>query len=159
MARNYYDILGVGADADTGTIHAAWREKAKQLHPDRNKGADAHDSYVLVNQAYETLSDPVKRREYDLALFAPQARAQSDFPGAAQFNESVRQAQMSATFAADFDDGPSLSDVLAGMVDGIASNYVGGNPLFRAAYKKVRKDVHARIKDVLGDDRRRRARA
>ncbi|MCA9519148.1 MAG: DnaJ domain-containing protein [Myxococcales bacterium] len=63
---DYYAILGVARDADDATIKAAFRKLAREHHPDRNRDAGAEDRFKEVNEAYAVLSDPDKRRAYDL---------------------------------------------------------------------------------------------
>lgn len=62
MARDYYDILGIPKSASEGEIKKAFRKKAHQLHPD--KGGDK-TKFQEVNEAYQVLSDPQKRAQYD----------------------------------------------------------------------------------------------
>lgn len=62
--EDYYGILGVAKDATPNEINEAYRKKAMELHPDRNP--DGADQFKKVNEAYQTLSDPNKRRMYDL---------------------------------------------------------------------------------------------
>src|SRR5438094_346935 len=61
--KDYYRILGVDRKADDKTIKCAYRKLARKYHPDVNKGQDA--SFKEINEAYEVLSDPEKRRRYD----------------------------------------------------------------------------------------------
>jgi len=64
--RSYYEILGVGHDADPDDIKSAWRKAALKYHPDRNKdNPDAERKFKEVAEAYEVLSDQEKRRVYD----------------------------------------------------------------------------------------------
>ncbi len=65
---NYYDILGVDKHADDARIKRAFRVRAKQLHPDVNRGARAKKDFQLVNEAYQVLRDVNKRRVYDMRL-------------------------------------------------------------------------------------------
>lgn len=65
MAYEYYDILGVGRDASEAEIKKAFRRKARQLHPDVNKAPDAEEQFKQLNEAYDCLSDPNKKRMYD----------------------------------------------------------------------------------------------
>ena len=62
----YYDILGVAPGAKTKEIKKAYYTKAKDLHPDKNPDDDeAAARFILIHEAYETLSDPDKRKHYD----------------------------------------------------------------------------------------------
>lgn len=65
MSRDYYDILGVGRNADPAAITKAYRKLAKKYHPDVNKAADAARKFGEVQQAYDVLKDPQKRKLYD----------------------------------------------------------------------------------------------
>ena len=66
MADDYYDILGVSRDADDATIKKAYRSLAREYHPDRNPGnAEAETRFKELAVAYETLSDPEKRANFD----------------------------------------------------------------------------------------------
>lgn len=69
-----YALLGVPSTASVEEIRRAWREKAFQLHPDRNPGDDG-SSFRAVALAYEILSDPDRREAYHVSLSAsPQER-------------------------------------------------------------------------------------
>src|SRR3989440_2278619 len=61
--KDYYRILGVDRGADDKTLKSAYRKLARKYHPDVNKGQDAR--FKEINEAYEVLSDPEKRRRYD----------------------------------------------------------------------------------------------
>lgn len=66
MEQDHYKVLGVDRTASADDIKRAYRKLSKELHPDRNKDSpDAERKFQEVNVAYETLSDPQKRRMYD----------------------------------------------------------------------------------------------
>lgn len=73
--RDYYEVLGVDKTADEATIKRAFRQQAKKYHPDLNPGdKDAEEKFKEVNEAYQILSDPQKRQQYDQFGFdGPQA--------------------------------------------------------------------------------------
>jgi curved DNA-binding protein CbpA len=65
--RDYYEVLSVAPDASAGEIKRAYRRLAFQCHPDRNwDSEEAHEEMERINEAYAVVSDPIKRREYDL---------------------------------------------------------------------------------------------
>ena len=71
--KDFYKVLGVDKKADADEIKKRYRALARDLHPDKTKGdAVKEEQFKAVSEAYEILSDPKKRAEYDEArsLFA-----------------------------------------------------------------------------------------
>jgi molecular chaperone DnaJ len=64
--RDYYKILGITAKTPKKDIKKKYRELAKKYHPDTNQGSkEAEDKFKIVSEAYEVLSNALKRKEYD----------------------------------------------------------------------------------------------
>ena len=144
--RDYYEVLGVGKDADAGTLKRAYYKLAKQYHPDTNPGDKvAEERFKEANEAYEVLSDPDKRAKYDQfghAAFDPSmGGGGSGFGGFGGFG--------------GFEDFGDLGDILGGMFGGFGGGRqrrngpvdgedisVGVTITFEEAAFGVKKDVN-----------------
>jgi DnaJ-class molecular chaperone len=90
--RDPYSLLGVKKDAAADEIKAAWRSKAKSLHPDHNQDdPGATRRFAEMGQAYEVLKDPERRKRYDRAYETHQTIMQQ--------RQSARQAEERAKAA------------------------------------------------------------
>jgi curved DNA-binding protein len=63
--KDYYDTLGVEPNAGEAEIKSAYRRLARKFHPDVSKEPGAEEKFKAVNEAYEALRDPEKRKAYD----------------------------------------------------------------------------------------------
>ena len=70
FSRNHYELLGVSSFADGETLHKAFRQLSKELHPDTTSlpKDEAANRFQQVCEAYELLADPISRKAYDLKL-------------------------------------------------------------------------------------------
>ncbi len=79
--KTYYEILEVPTSADASTIRKSYLKKSLKYHPDKNPNnpEEAKAKFIEIGEAYETLSDPVKRQAYDRELRKSGGRQPNSF--------------------------------------------------------------------------------
>jgi curved DNA-binding protein len=100
MAKSLYETLGISENASTDEIKKAYRKLARKYHPDINKDPEAQDKFKEINAAYEVLSDPEKKAQYD------------------QFGDSMFGGQNFHDFASSQGAGVDLDEILRQMFGG-----------------------------------------
>ena len=113
--RDYYELLGVGRSASSDEIKKAYRKLAMKYHPDKNQGnKDAETKFKEISEAYEVLSDPTKREQYD--RFGHDGIRSAFGPGGFDFSRDF-------THAADLQD---ILGSIFGEGDNIFDEFFGG---------------------------------
>lgn len=155
MGKDYYASLGVKEDASAEEIKKTFRSLAKKYHPDRNKGdAAAEAKFKELSEAYETLSDPKKREEYDMLRryggqpgqggpnpFAGGGAQEFDF-GSFFGQGGPRQGGFTFRTSGGFDESIDLNEILGQF-------FGGGSPFGQARQQRPRvqkgADLHADV--------------
>lgn len=101
MSKNYYQILGVKEDASEAEIKKAYRHLARKFHPDVIQTPEAEAEFKEINRAYDTLSDPLKRADFDSTLKpAPGETEAREAEGAPSGSAASRISATAAVFLA-----------------------------------------------------------
>jgi molecular chaperone DnaJ len=128
--KDYYAILGVGRSAPEKEIKQAYRRLARKYHPDVNPGDKAAEAkFKEVNEAYEVLSDPEKRKKYD--QYGDQWQYAEQFAKAGQGAQwDFSKGGTYTTF--DFGDLGDLGDIFGGVFQGFGGGASTGRRSARA---------------------------
>ncbi|MBF9029348.1 molecular chaperone DnaJ [Rhodobacterales bacterium HKCCE3408] len=103
--RDYYEVLGLSRGADADEIKKAYRRKAKELHPDRNKDdPSAESQFKEVNEAYDVLKDGDKKAAYDRFGHAAFDGGMAGGPRSGGFGGGAHQGDFASAFSDVFED-------------------------------------------------------
>lgn len=93
MIASYYDILQVDYSATATEIKAAYRKLLLKLHPDKHNGSIEYESIIkAINEAYETLSVPERRKIYDNQLYSNEYTEEQEYASSVEEDEfSLRE--------------------------------------------------------------------
>ena len=129
MSKSLYETLGVSENASADEIKKAYRKLARKYHPDINKDESAVDKFKEINAAYEVLSDPQKKQQYD------------------QFGDQMFGGQNFHDFAQGQGQGVDLDEILRSMFGGAGGGFGGAQGGFGGfgGFGGPDLDVHARI--------------
>jgi curved DNA-binding protein len=130
--KDYYDTLGVKSDAPDAEIKSAYRRLARKFHPDVSKENGAEDKFKAVNEAYEALREPARRKAYD------QVRA-GGYRGGDEFRGAPPNWKRETNSGGAGDDG-DFSDFFESLFGGRGAGGAGG----RAGPRRGR-DLHAQV--------------
>lgn len=132
MSKSLYDILEVDKNASNEDIKKSYRKLARKYHPDINKDPKAEDKFKEINSAYEILSDPDKKRQYD------------------QYGDSMFGGQNFHDFRASQNMG-NFDEILRNIFSqsrGFGSNFggfSGGFDFFGNGFDDIDLDIRARV--------------
>jgi curved DNA-binding protein CbpA len=93
--KNYYRVLGIDSAADGVTIKVAFRRLALRHHPDRARTGRAARRFPEIREAYDVLSDPDRRREYD-RIYRARTALRPVARGDGRTNEAPARSQVAA---------------------------------------------------------------
>ncbi|WP_151980466.1 DnaJ C-terminal domain-containing protein [Acinetobacter guerrae] len=140
MAKNYYEELGVSRSATPDEIKKSYRKLARKYHPDVSKESDSEAKMQAINVAYDTLSNPEKKAEYDQMLDHPQ--------GFSGFGQSSGQGAASGFDGAQFYRQGNASDFqgFEDLFGRFGSGFGGGDYQYQRQKRSQRgEDQHASI--------------
>lgn len=146
--KDYYQVLGVARGASDGDIKKSFRKLARQYHPDVAKNKkEAEEKFKEINEAYEVLSDPAKRKKYD--------ELGADWKSGAEFRPPPnpggygRTQQRPAQGGADFEfEGTGFSDFFEQV---FGSRMRGGGGGFGRGAAFGQEEAAERGRDIEGD--------
>ena len=124
--KDLYGLLGLPKEAPQEDIRSAHRRLVREYHPDANPGDDsAEERFKEVQHAYEVLSDPRKRREYDEGLLRASSRGGGDAGRAGGTRAGARRGAGTSGGGGRSTSGEDLSDLLSRLKNAFSDAWTG----------------------------------
>ncbi len=139
MSKSLYETLGVSESASADEIKKAYRKLARKYHPDINKDPEAQEKFKEINAAYEVLSDPEKKAQYD--QFGDQMFGGQNFQDFARGQGA--EVDLEEILRQMFGGGGGAGGFGGGSARGGFGGFSGGG--FGGGYRAPDLDIHARI--------------
>ncbi len=152
--KDYYKILGVSPDASIDEIKKAYRKLAIKYHPDKNPGdKKAEEKFKDIAEAYDVLSDPEKRKKYDMIYNGGRGPSMGfgDFGG---FSPGGGQSYYYTTMDEDFDLGDLFGGFGTGGFSEFFKQFFGGMGRSKSRQKQRQtkgEDIYARAEITLSE--------
>jgi len=142
--KDPYNILGVDKDSSDNEIKKAYRKLAKQYHPD--KGSGNEDKFKEIADAYETLSNPQKKAQYDQRANNPFADFGHDFTGS-MFEDLLRNQNFAGAFNQRYGFNSKGRNTTGILRISLADAYYGTSRDVGIGMKTIKVDIPAGIKN------------
>jgi curved DNA-binding protein len=152
--KDYYTALGVASDADETAIKQAYRALARQHHPDVNPGDQAaEDRFKAINEAYQALGNPERRRTYDALRQEHQQSQRRGRPrgGVSWGDRQAAPSQRGATGSMSPDDMRDIFGDDAAYSDFFSSMFERGQAQERSSAPRRGRDVEALVAITLDE--------
>lgn len=142
---DYYAILNVTPQATPEEIKKSYRQLAREYHPDKNPDPTSTNKFQDISVAYENLSDPTKRRRYDLSLSDPVTSTFHAYTRASSSHDD----NSSYEFAGGFADGLAGEGIFYGGIGNIINQVFAMNQIhhkFTLSYPEFIRGCHRVVK-------------
>lgn len=149
--EDYYTLLGVSRSSSADDIRKAYRKLARKYHPDVNKEKEAEEKFKKINEAYEVLKDPERRKLYDTyGQYWQQAGKQQEYQEdyAAGGGENFRSGSFHFGGSGDFQEGFDFNDFINNIFSQEAARGKTASRGFHAPGREREAEITVSLADV-----------